>query len=107
MTRRSRLAARPRLEGLEIRAVLSALTPAQLTAAYGLNNVTFQSNGATVRGDGTGQTIAIIDVDHDANLARELATFDAKYGLAAANLAVKSYTTTVDPGWSEEEALDV
>ena len=107
MTRRSRLATRPRLEGLEIRAVLTALTPAQLTAAYGLNSIAFQTNGATVKGDGTGQTIALIDAYHDANLASELATFDARYSLPAANLAVKSYTSTVDSGWSGEEALDV
>ena len=109
MTRRSRLVIRPRLEALEIRAVLSSLTPAQLTSAYGLNAVTFSSStGSTIKGDGTGQTIAIIDVDHDVNLATELATFDARYGIAPANLAVANFAgNRTDSGWSEEEALDV
>ena len=108
MTRRNRLAIRPRLESLEIRAVLSALTPAQLDSAYGLNAVTFKSGTTTVKGDGTGQTIAIIEVDHDANLATELATFDSKYGLATARYTVDDLAgSTTDAGWSEEEALDV
>ncbi len=108
MTRRSRLATRPRLESLEVRMVLSALTPAQLDSAYGLNGVNFKANGTTIKGDGTGQTIAIIDVDHDPNLAGELATFDGRYGLPAAQLSVSNLAgSTTDPGWSTEEALDV
>ena len=82
MTRRSRLAIRPRLESLEVRAVLTALTPAQLDAAYGLSSVNLSANGTTIKGNGAGQTIAIIDVYHDANIATELATFDVKYNLA-------------------------
>ena len=108
MIRRSRRAACPRLEVLEGRMVLSALTPAQLTSAYGLNAISFSSNGSTVKGDGTGQTIAIIDVYHDANLATELATFNARYGLPTSTLSVVNLAgSRTNAGWAEEEALDV
>ena len=108
MTRRSRLAIRPRLESLEVRAVLSALTPAQLDSAYGLSSVSFNVNGTSIKGNGAGQTIAIIDVDNDANIATELATFDQTYGLAAPQLTVDNLAgSTTNSGWSEEEALDV
>ncbi len=99
MIRRSRLATRPIVESLEGRMVLSALTPAQLDSAYGLN---------AVNANGAGQTIALIDVYHDPNIATELATFDAKYGLAPAQLSVVNLAgSQVDSGWSSEEALDV
>ncbi len=108
MIRRSRLATRPNLESLEGRLVLSALTPAQLDSAYGLNSVRLSSNGTAVAGTGAGQTIAVIDVYHDPNIATELATFDAKYGLAPAQLSVDNLAgSNVDAGWSSEEALDV
>jgi hypothetical protein len=34
-------------------------SPAQISQAYGFNQITF--NNGTVQGDGTGQTIAIVD----------------------------------------------
>src|SRR3954463_8994508 len=109
MTRRSRLAARPRLELLDSRRLPAALTPLQIAGAYGLNSITFKaSNGATVKGDGSGQTIAIIAVAHNAYLASELNVFDAIYGLPVPSLTVTNLAgTRVDSGWAEEEALDV
>ena len=112
MSRRSRLTARPHLEQLDRRVVLStALTPSQIESAYGLNAVTF-SNG--VKGTGAGQTIAIIDAFNDPNATSELATFDSKYGLPVANLNVITpaggFQTTSRSnliGWEEEEALDI
>ena len=60
----------------------SGYTPAQITAAYGLNAITFtSSSGSTVKGDGTGETIALIEMYHDPNIQSDLATFDAKYNL--------------------------
>ena len=44
-------------------ASLSALTPAQIESAYGFNAISF-SNG-TIKGNGAGQTIAIIDAYND------------------------------------------
>src|ERR1019366_7156858 len=54
----------------------SALTPAQIRGAYGVGNIAF---GGTT-GDGTGQTIAIIDAYHDPNAASDLHAFDQQYG---------------------------
>jgi len=53
--------------------------PAQIQQAYGFNKVIFQ-NG-TVVGNGTGQTIAIVDPYDDPNLASDLHTFDQAFGI--------------------------
>src|SRR5437764_15461626 len=89
------------IEGLEARQLLSAaggvvvhpdltilpaatggtvngFTPAQIRHAYGFEKVKF--NG--VAGDGTGQTIAIVDAFRDPNITGDLAVFDATFGLA-------------------------
>ena len=58
---------------------ISGYTPAQIRAAYGFNNVAFNS----IAGDGRGQTIAIIDAYNDPNIASDLATFDQAMGTAA------------------------
>ena len=54
-------------------------TPTQISDYYGLNQVTF--NGAAA--DGTGQTIALVELGGDPNLVSDLATFDAQEGLPA------------------------
>ena len=123
MTRRNRRAARPRLECLDDRCLLSTLTPTQLNSAYGLNAVSYL-NG-TVKGDGKGQTIAIVDAYHDSTISSDLAAFDQKYNLPALSLtsspasnsptstALGSFTqynlagSRTDAGWNQEEALDV
>ena len=46
----------------------------------------------TITGNGADQTIAIVDAYNDPNIVSDLATFDAKFGLAAANLTVVSQT---------------
>src|SRR4051812_7453292 len=119
MSRRSRLAARPRFEILDDRCVLSTLTPGQLSSAYGLNAITY-SNG-TVKGTGEGHTIAIVDAYSDPTIYSDLTAFDAKYGLpnptltaspasnAASSTASGSFTayslgSATDSGWSEETA---
>ena len=66
------------LERLEERATPAALTPAQVRAAYGFNQVA-AVNGTALTGAGT--TIAIVDAYNDPNIASDLATFDAKFGL--------------------------
>ncbi len=69
----------PLLHQLESRCLLSGYTqpqaagytPAQITGAYGLNGISFTSrSGATVAGDGSGQTIALIEEYHDPNINR-------------------------------------
>jgi len=121
------------LEALEPRALLSAAslsdlshviatpavstsgyTAAQVTSAYLANNLSLITTlKGTITGNGAGQTIAIVDAYNDPNIASDLATFDAKFGLSAANLKVVSETgsttklPTTDAGWSLEISLDV
>ncbi|MGP0070146.1 MAG: S8 family serine peptidase [Isosphaeraceae bacterium] len=85
----------------------AGLSPAQVKAAYGVNQVTF--NGS-VSGNGAGQTIAIVDAYDDPNIASDLAKFDSQYGLSAP----ASFTQYVQSGlqadnaaWALETALDV
>jgi subtilase family serine protease len=87
-------------------------TPAQIRQAYGFNSITF--NNGTVTGDGSGQTIAIIDAYDDPNIGNDLHAFDARYGLPDPTLTVAKETvngrsTATDPsgGWELEESLDV
>ncbi|MHB1424214.1 MAG: S53 family peptidase [Gemmataceae bacterium] len=87
-------------------------TPAQIQRAYGFNQIAF--NNGSVKGDGSGQTIAIVDAYNDPNIANDLHQFDVQFGLPDPNLTVlkqtvNGQTTGVDPtgGWETEESLDV
>ncbi len=104
---------RPRLhvEELETRTLLSAFTPTQILHAYGFDRVAFtNAAGQTVRGDGSGQTIAIVDAYHDPYLASDVHYFDSHYGLPDA-----PKLTVVQPqggsgqnaNWALEETMDV
>jgi subtilase family serine protease len=83
-------------------------TPAQIRHAYGFDQVWF--NG--VAGDGTGQTIAIVDAYDDPNVASDLHQFDAAFGLPDPSLTkVNEYGGFAPPAanatWAVEIALDV
>ncbi|MGA2617990.1 MAG: hypothetical protein ABSF26_10295 [Thermoguttaceae bacterium] len=52
-------------------------TPAQMRAAYGFDKVSFDG----VQGDGSGQTIAIVDAYDDPCIAGDLQAFSAQFGL--------------------------
>ncbi len=109
---RTRRGLRPFVDLLDDRCLLSVstgLTPAQITAAYGLNAITFTpSSGSPVTGDGSGETIALIEMDHDPNLTSDLHTFDQKFGLPDPTLNVVNQAgTQTNSGWGEEESLDV
>jgi subtilase family serine protease len=82
-----------------------ALTPAQIRAAYGLNNTS-----------GAGRTVAIVDAYGYTNLASDLATYRSYYGLPACPLGSclkiidqngGSSLPRMDVGWAQEQALDV
>ncbi len=113
--RRRGLRLRPQIDALDDRCLLSTLTPAQLTSAYGLNSIAFTtSSGTTVKGDGSGQTIALIEAYHDPTISSDLHTFDQAYGLPDPKLTVVNQTggavsssTPANSGWTQEEALDV
>ncbi len=92
-------------------------TPTQIRQAYGFNQILF--NG-TIQGDGTGQTIAIVDAYDDPNIATDLATFDSTLHIPAPPSFTRvsqtgsttSYPVTDPKGkgtnnWEVEEALDV
>jgi hypothetical protein len=84
-------------------------SPAQLAQAYGFNQISFGG----VKGDGTGQTIAIVDAYDDPNIASDLAAFDSGLGIAAPPSFTKVNQTggtslpTADTGWALEISLDV
>ena len=107
-------------------------TPAQVRTAYGINNISFTGSFTGQGGDGTGQTIAILDAYNDPVIAGEVDAFDQalsrpvpgttlyqQYGNAAQFLTVYNQSGTVinpastnvpvDPSgsWEGEEALDV
>ncbi len=107
--RRHRRNARPELVVLDERCLLSGLTPAQVMQAYGLNSAQLATpSGATVTGDGTGETIALVEAYHDPTLTTDLATFDATYGLPSASVSVIDQAgNQTDDGWAGEESLDV
>jgi hypothetical protein len=79
-------------------------TPAQIKAAYGFN---------AISGDGTGQTIAIVDAFDDPNIQADLNSFSAKYGLPTTTITKVSQTggstknVAASQDWAGEIALDV
>jgi hypothetical protein len=119
---------------------VATYTPAQIRAAYGLpalaaGNTSLSSLQAAQLG--AGQTIYLIDAQHDPNAAAELATFNQKFGLPSCSVtsiaasaalplpaaatsgctfsvvystAAGGMTSTApgyDSGWATEIALDV
>jgi autotransporter-associated beta strand protein len=92
-------------------------TPAQILGAYGIGQVKF--SGGTITGDGTGQTIAVVDAYDDPNIVNDLGKFDTYYYGSNAP-PVSSFFTKVAQdgstnypgvdsggGWELEESLDV
>src|SRR6476469_6583769 len=57
---------------LATKSAFTGYTPEQIKKAYGFNSIS---------GDGTGQTIAIVDAFNDPNIASDLKTFDRQFGL--------------------------
>lgn len=86
-------------------------SPQQISQAYGFNQVSFR-NG-TIQGDGSGQTIAIVDPYDQPHIVHDLATFDSTYGLPApptftvVNQDGGAALPAGDRTWGLEESLDV
>ena len=86
-------------------------SPSQISQAYGFNPITF--NNGSVRGDGTGQTIAIVDAYGQPNIRSDLQVFDSMYGLPAPprfDVVDENGGTSLpaaDQGWGLEISLDV
>jgi hypothetical protein len=112
------------------------LIPATMRSAYGLGTFSSSTNGSYsssnpasgptnytynygisfngIKGDGTGQTIAIVDVGSDPDIATDLQTFDAYYDLpnppSFQQLSQTGSSTNlpgVAAGWPGEISLDV
>ena len=92
------------------------LTPLQIRTAYSMPSINFGG----ITGDGTGQTIGIVDAYDDPNAASDLQAFDAFYGLPDPNFTKlnqqgqPSPLPPVDPygpdsqgSWEVEESLDI
>ena len=86
--------------------------PSQIRTAYGINAIGLGS----LVGDGSGQTIAIVDTYDDPNITSDLHSFDTQFGIADPPSFVKlnEYGQTSplpsasgSSGWSVEESLDV
>jgi hypothetical protein len=70
--------------GYELPLFSGQVSPAQLRSAYGIDQISFTgAGGATVAGDGAGQTIAIVEEGVDPTLGADLTTFDQFYGIPA------------------------
>jgi len=75
--------------------------------AYGFDTFQFVSQGKSIKADGSGQTIAIVDAYHDANLFRDVQAFDRNFGLPDPQITQSWYSTSSNDGWAQEECLDV
>ncbi|MFO0950765.1 MAG: DUF4082 domain-containing protein [Isosphaeraceae bacterium] len=87
-----------------------AYTPAQVRDAYGFSSISF--NG--VQGDGSGQTIAIVNAYDSPNVQADLDTFSRQFGLPLTTVTRVNQNggasyPSVDStgGWTLETALDV
>jgi subtilase family serine protease len=91
----------------------AGLSPSVVRQAYGISQVMF----GTVAGDGSGQTIAIVDAYNDPNIVADLHAFDVQFGLSDPILTrIAQDGTTNLPGtdpsgrgnsWALEISLDV
>jgi hypothetical protein len=79
--------------------------PAQIRHAYGFDQITF----GTVAGDGSGQTIAIVDAYDDPNILKDLHVFDSTFGLPdpVFTKATPQGHTKANASWAGEISLDV
>src|SRR5208283_805284 len=85
---RGRKPSRLRLELLEDRTVPSVFyTPAEIREAYGINLIQLGSAAAPITGNGAGQTIAVIELDVDPDIASDLPKFDTMRSTASLNLS--------------------
>ena len=99
---------------LEDRLTPSTYNPTQMRTAYGVSSI--PEFGGTVVANGAGETIALVDAYNDANIQKDLTTFDSDYGLPAPpSFKVVSQTgstsnlppSAAGTGWDVEESLDV
>jgi len=92
-------------------AIPGGMSPQAIRHAYGFDQVFF--DGGTIVGDGTGQTIAIVNAYHTPTAANDLAAFNAYFGLPAppSFTQVDQWGGTdypaSNPDWALETLLDI
>ncbi len=92
-------------------AVPGGLSPDAMRHAYGFDQIYF--DGGSIVGDGSGQTIAIVDAFHTPTAANDLAAFSAYFGLPAVASFVQvdqnggTSLTTTNGDWALETLLDI
>ncbi|MGA7499857.1 MAG: hypothetical protein WBX00_24265, partial [Isosphaeraceae bacterium] len=88
---------------------LVGYTPAQIKHAYGVDQITFTGPSGLVHGDGTGQTIAILDEGFDPTILQDLQHFDKTFGLPdpPSFQQINNSGVSADPGVIPETSLDV
>ncbi|MEX2112328.1 MAG: proprotein convertase P-domain-containing protein, partial [Pirellulales bacterium] len=87
-------------------------TPAKIRAAYNIDDIFFA--GGSIVGDGTGQTIAIIDAFHTPTALADLTSFSNHFGLPmppsftqVAQDGTTNYPADANANWSLEALLDI
>jgi hypothetical protein len=116
---------RPRLclqvEELEPRQAPAVLIPAQVRQAYGFDRLVFQVDDQPIRGDGSGQTIAIVVAYHHPRLFGDVDVFSKQFSIDGQSTLFDQYgparsflkqampqgRPAVKPLWALETALDV
>jgi hypothetical protein len=97
--------------GREIPLFSGQVTPAQVRHAYGVDQITFPGpGGTTVTGDGSGQTIAIVEEGVDPTIEADLHTFDQFFKIPdppSFQVVYQDGATNPDPDTVGETALDV
>jgi subtilase family serine protease len=93
---------------------IACYSPLQYRVAYDLNPL-YDGSALGRSITGAGRTIVIVDSFGSPTIANDLATFDAQWGLPAADLQVMKFgnvpafdpTNSTMVGWAEETTLDV
>jgi hypothetical protein len=88
----------------------AGFSPAQIQTAYGANQITFSTTNGNVAGNGSGQTIALIEEYYDPSILSNLKTFDSQFGLSAPPTFTQYVQTGLrsdNTGWALETSLDV
>jgi subtilase family serine protease len=96
--------------------VPQGFSPAQIRQAYGFNNILYTDfQGKQIKGNGAGQTIAVVSAFLDPTVAKDLRAFDKQFGIPnaaarggfALTVATPQGRPVVDADWAQETALDV
>jgi subtilase family serine protease len=108
------------VEELESRTLLTVFSPVQISTAYGFNAISFTSGTTKTTGDGSGQTIAIVDAYWDPSIQTDISRFSSQWGLPQLDgVGTDGTFKQVYPGasqpptspsgddWTLETALDV